>query len=205
MNRAFLLLLFIFWMHGLYSQSSSSEILSTAGETFQSTSMQIDWTLGELAIETIHHSNRQITQGFHQPNYIAPLLTLSPIVFLQGAYDCNRGLMRDDLRTISEMPFTEPYTELGFTHIGGGGEITQQAVFDIAGTNAIVDWVFLELRDKTDITSVAATRSALLKRDGVVVDIDGISPVVFNGVPQISSTLAKSDGPCRHESQVVIK
>ena len=32
--------------------------------------MQIDWTLGELAITTIQNSSQQVTQGFYQPNSI---------------------------------------------------------------------------------------------------------------------------------------
>ena len=32
--------------------------------------MQIDWTLGELTITTLQNSSQQISQGFHQPNYI---------------------------------------------------------------------------------------------------------------------------------------
>ena len=106
---------------------------------------------------------------------------LSPIIYLQGAYDSNVGLMCDELRMSPDMPLVEPYTDLGYIHVGGGGdqEGVEQSVFDITGPNAIVDWVFLELRDKTDATTVMATRSALLQRDGDVVDVDGISPVLF--------------------------
>ena len=35
---------------------------------------------------------------------------------------------------------------------------------------AIVDWVFVDLRDKADSTIVKAARPALIKRDGKVVD-----------------------------------
>lgn len=51
----------------LNAQDISPEILSTAGTTFKGNSIQIDWTLGELLIPTIENSNKQITQGFHQP------------------------------------------------------------------------------------------------------------------------------------------
>ena len=53
----------------------------------------------------------------------------------------------------------------------------------LLGSDAIVDWVFLELRDKSDATIVLATRSALLQSDGNVVDMDGISPVAFDNLP----------------------
>lgn len=67
MNKLLLLILFTVWMNNIYSQSTSPKIVSTAGETFQGTSLQIDWTLGEVAITTILNSTQQITQGFHQP------------------------------------------------------------------------------------------------------------------------------------------
>lgn len=51
-------------------QDISPKILSSSGETFQGTSMQLDWTLGELLIETIKNDSFQISQGYHQPNFI---------------------------------------------------------------------------------------------------------------------------------------
>ena len=43
-----------------------------------------------------------------------------------------------------------------------------------------MDWVFVELRDATDIRIVVATRAALLQRDGDVVDLDGVSLLAFS-------------------------
>lgn len=108
---------------------------------------------------------------------------ISVVVYLQGAYDSGAGLMRDDLRTNNLLPLSEPYTGLGYTHVGGGGETTQQTVLDITGPEAIVDWVFLELRDPSNPSMVRATRSALLQADGDVVDVDGVSPVDLAAIP----------------------
>ncbi|MEM9916909.1 MAG: GEVED domain-containing protein, partial [Bacteroidota bacterium] len=104
--------------------------------------------------------------------------------FLQGAFDVS-GLMRDDLRVAGYIPMTEPYTNLaGFTHIDGGGEMVQSNVLNVTGNDAIVDWVFLELRDKNSPSTVLHTRSALLQRDGDIVDVDGGStPVRFDMAP----------------------
>ena len=107
-------------------------------------------------------------------------LLVSPVVYLQGAYESASGLMRDDLRTNGVLPFVEPFTTLGYTHNGGGGENIAPSILDTVGVNAIVDWVFLELRDKGDPAAILATRSALLQRDGDVVDMDGTSPVTFS-------------------------
>ena len=32
-------------------------------------------------------------------------------------------------------------------HVNGGGETVDTSLFEVEGENAIVDWVFLELRD----------------------------------------------------------
>lgn len=98
--------------------------------------------------------------------------------FLEGPYD-GAGLMHDSLRASGYIPLMEPFTGLGFTHVGGGGEVTTNSVLDVTGNDAIVDWVFLELRSATDSTGTLATASALIQRDGDVVDADGISPVSF--------------------------
>jgi hypothetical protein len=60
-----------------------------------------------------------------------------------------------------------------------GTEATTAAVLSATGSNAIVDWVLLELRTGTTAATRVATRAALVQRDGDVVDVDGISPVTF--------------------------
>ncbi|HLP96314.1 MAG TPA: cadherin-like domain-containing protein [Saprospiraceae bacterium] len=109
---------------------------------------------------------------------------------LQGAlYESPDSLMRDELRVENKLPALEPYTALApsFVHVnGGGGELVGNtaSVFADKGANAIVDWVFIELRDSANLGLVVATRAALLQRDGDVVDIDGTSALVFqNSVP----------------------
>lgn len=110
--------------------------------------------------------------------------------FLEGPYKTANGLMLDGLTTRSPsfsslIPTTEPFTTLALTvtgfihHGGGGGETTTNAVLQATGNNAIVDWVFIELRAKNNPKTVLYTRSALIQRDGDVVDVDGTSPVLF--------------------------
>ena len=104
---------------------------------------------------------------------------------LEGPYDLSTGLMTDELRVLGVIPTTEPFTGYGMAHVGqGGGEIVDPIVFDVTGNDAIIDWVFLELRDAADSSLVLSTRSALLQADGDVVDIDGIFPVQFCGLPE---------------------
>ncbi|MEM6318549.1 MAG: Ig-like domain-containing protein [Bacteroidota bacterium] len=103
-------------------------------------------------------------------------------VILQGPYNATNRLMRDRLRSNDYIPLTEPYTSIpNFLHVGEGGvETIDPSVLEVTGGQAVVDWVFLELRSQESAESVVATRAALIQRDGDIVDIDGISNVKFN-------------------------
>ncbi|MEP7252008.1 MAG: hypothetical protein ABI683_06495 [Ginsengibacter sp.] len=110
-------------------------------------------------------------------------------VFLQGAYNTSTGVMSDALRTPTNLiPTSDPYRtapyNASFTHVANS--ITETAAGSVFANQAltndnIVDWVFLELRNNaTSGNAVLETRSALIQRDGDIVDIDGVSPVTFN-------------------------
>lgn len=99
-------------------------------------------------------------------------------VFLDGPFVEAAGLMKDDLRTLSLIPASDPYPALGFTPVGGA--VAQKLVpgaLAKTGPDAIVDWVWLELRSAADPAVVVAARAALLQRDGDVADLDGKSAV----------------------------
>ncbi len=106
-------------------------------------------------------------------------------VMLEGPYDSNTALMKDDLRTDSYIPSSEPFTNLGFASVNNlvsESIVNPSSVFAITGNDAIVDWIFIELRSNVEPTVVVATRAALLQRDGDVVDMDGVSPLSFANV-----------------------
>jgi len=105
---------------------------------------------------------------------------LSLKVMLDGPYDSNTQLMRDDLRAAGLVPAAEPYTALGFTQASdGGGEVMQSGATSTTGNNAIVDWVQVELRNAATPATIVATRPALVQRDGDVVGMDGLSSIAL--------------------------
>lgn len=107
-------------------------------------------------------------------------LPLDLKVMLEGPYDQVSNLMRDDLRAQGLVPLTEPYTALGFVQTGGGGgETTTAGVLATTGSGAPVDWVLVELRSSTDPSTIVATRSALVLRNGTVVGSGG-GPLSLN-------------------------
>jgi hypothetical protein len=99
-------------------------------------------------------------------------------VYLEGAsLNPNEGedkYMRDDLRKMGLLPTESPYAD--------GVTIKDITVLTTSGKSAIVDWVFVELRDGNDNTTVLSGVSALLQRDGDIVAIDGVSKLEFEGI-----------------------
>jgi len=50
-----------------YGQSISNEVITSSGETLINSTNEIDYSIGEITIETHSNSSNTITQGFHQP------------------------------------------------------------------------------------------------------------------------------------------
>jgi Leucine-rich repeat (LRR) protein len=106
-------------------------------------------------------------------------LRIQPKIYLQGAalnpIVGEENLMRDDLRVGGLIPTRSPYADM---------ISCDPTVFSVTGNDAIVDWVWVELRDASDNTMVRHASSALLQRDGDVVAVDGISPLEFSEVEE---------------------
>ncbi len=79
--------------------------------------------------------------------------------------------MLDGLRSSSLLPTTSPYIDV---------KTCTATVFNVTGTNAIIDWVWVEIRDSSDGTTVITSTSALLQANGNVVDVDGVSALTVN-------------------------
>ncbi len=123
--------------------------------------------------------------------------TLDLRVLLLGALievDTN-GLMHDELRFKGKLPVKEPFSKLNFLHHIGDiapgqtpppvvetPETVDPGLVFFTGQDAPVDWVLVELRPADAPDSIAATKAALLQRDGDVRDLDGISYVRFKHV-----------------------
>ncbi len=122
--------------------------------------------------------------------YIGSGINLSTFVYLQGAAidgtldPQGKMVMRDDLRQGALVPQSEPYSSInGFNHVGdGGGESVANNIYNQTGETALVDWLIIDLRDTLNPAQIVSTRSAIVQRDGKVVDVDGVSPVVFPSV-----------------------
>jgi hypothetical protein len=117
-----------------------------------------------------------------------PFLDLTVKAMLEGPYVVVNDMMNDGLRTGSlsgvtypMQPLAQPYTVAPFSYTGT--ETVAPAVLAVSGSNAIVDWVLIELRSFSTPGSILARRAALVQRDGDIVDVDGVSAVRFLNMP----------------------
>ncbi len=121
-------------------------------------------------------------KGVATQTIACPGIALQSKAILQGAMMGNSSnLMRDDLRKANLIPLTEPYTDLfGFEHVGAsGGELLNDDLLLVEGADAIVDWVFLELRSPLNKNFVVASAVGLVQRDGDIISNKGDSLIVF--------------------------
>ncbi|WP_298514274.1 hypothetical protein [uncultured Kordia sp.] len=100
-------------------------------------------------------------------------------VYLQGAMLQNTdGFMRTDLKDNNYISDNaSPYADA----IGMSNE-----VFSATGQDKIVDWVWIELRDATNPATIIDGKSAVLKRDGNIVEATAnntTTPVSFSQAP----------------------
>lgn len=97
--------------------------------------------------------------------------------FLEGPFGTTT--MHDSLRVRGYIPLTTPYASLGYTQTNNTRtETISASVLNVSGNAAIVDWVIVELRVQSNV--IFASRSALIRRDGKVVEMDGVSPLEFD-------------------------
>ncbi len=160
-----------------------------------------DWSsTGETHNTTTDQISAPVTAATGELTALDKFDLLNAKVFLQGAYNTTTGLMSDALRTPTNLiPLSDPYRtapySASFTHVANSGVETASAtVFNnqASANDNIVDWVFIELRNTTVSpgNTVLQTRSALVQRDGDIVDIDGVSPVTFNNVASANYVIA---------------
>jgi hypothetical protein len=156
-----------------------------------------DWTSGNSTHDAAaNRISARLTTATGEVTAMNKFLAIGARAFLQGAFRPSDGLMSDALRTPSNIiPLNDPYRTAPYsnyfshisnsiTEVAAAGVFSDQSAITSASDN-IVDWVFLQLRNTNPSpgNGIVQTRSALIQRDGDIVDIDGKSPVTFNNVP----------------------
>jgi Leucine-rich repeat (LRR) protein len=106
-----------------------------------------------------------------------PTPTIVAKLFLNHV-DTTTLLMDNYMSTLQSFPLEDPFSNMpfssNFTHKNNFTKATiSPAVLALTGNEAIVDWVFLELRTgSSGSTSVVYTKAALLQRNGNIISAD---------------------------------
>tara|TARA_R110002111_G_scaffold17626_2_gene43978 strand:+ start:1109 stop:2146 length:1038 start_codon:yes stop_codon:yes gene_type:complete len=165
MRTLFIILIILGYSNLVNSQTIEKFSIDSGGASASAGGIQILYTIGEVNVQELSAGGISVSEGFINADL---KIRINPKLFLQGPIlnPTNAGLMNDDLRVAGYIPTTSPYTDAATCDV---------SVFSVTGNDAIVDWVWVELRDKSNNTSVILSQSALLQRDGDVVDTDGVS------------------------------
>jgi type IX secretion system substrate protein len=134
MKRSFIFILIVI-PFSVFGQSIEREVIAGAGDYFESISMNISWTLGELAIETFTSDNLTLSQGFQQGDLSVtaipgPLLEFqlkvypNPVVDIliveTKKLDVFYQLIDASGKVLENGFFSSDSNELDFTSIPGG-------------------------------------------------------------------------------------
>ncbi len=96
-------------------------------------------------------------------------------VLLHGPHTLvGAGTMGTALNTTGQLPVAHPYTGLPWSYTGGE---TVSAGFFSTHTD-LVDWVLVELRTGTAAATAVDTVAALLRSDGRLMHLDGVTPLL---------------------------
>ena len=157
----------------IHAQTIEKFSIDSGGASATAGSIEVLYTIGEVAVQEFNTGTISVSEGFINTDF---RILIDPKVVLQGPIlsPDTAGLMNDDLRASSYIPTTSPYLDEASC---------EPSVFFVTGTNAIVDWVWVELRAANDNTKIINARSALLQRDGDIVDLDGTSNLVMQAAP----------------------
>lgn len=158
------------------AQSLETRAVVSGGGHGDPGGVSLSWSIGQPCSNTYVAAAQAITCGVQQP--VRFTLTLAVTALLGGPYDDATDLMHDSLRVLHDVPLVEPYSAAGLAPVGPQeGSALRPMALDVSGNDALVDWVYIELRDPVDPGVIMAARPAMLQRDGDVVDVDGVSPV----------------------------
>ncbi len=156
----------------------TSSVIGGGATTAQSTNFSLQGTVGQPVAGSSSQNNTTVLSGFwHTTGSVSFPLFADVRAFLQGAYN-GAGAMSTLLNS-DYLPLSNPYSapELsGLPLFYPGTESLDSLNEDVA------DWVVLELRSDTLSSSAVASRAALILDDGSIVDLDGQSPVRFDGI-----------------------
>ena len=94
-------------------------------------------------------------------------------VFLEGYFNDATSMMNTDLWTRNLLPLTQPFNTAPFNYTG-----TESVT---SFPSDVVDWILVELRDPNDMDHIITQQAFLLRKDGMLIGLDGSEELYFSG------------------------
>ncbi|MGH1364172.1 MAG: beta strand repeat-containing protein [Calditrichia bacterium] len=156
----------ISFINGFFpSLGQTFEVLNynTRSDTFQTINTP---SFGDIPIFAVEYQSDKLLLTTINDSKIS----VNMKAYLQGAY-IGGGQMSTSLRDQGLVPVTQPYNTAPWNY--DGAEQVTTVPTDV------VDWVLFEIRTST--TDVLVRRAAFLKKDGSIVELDGVSAICLPG------------------------
>ena len=90
-RKFFVLALWISMSTLIHAQQTDPSVIAPAGATDAGSVLTLDWTLGELAIQSLEVTNVLVTEGFQQPTLLVETVTETTGLFFNGKINVRVG------------------------------------------------------------------------------------------------------------------
>jgi hypothetical protein len=162
----------VYFPIAVFAQSLERAVIASSANASTSSNIYLTASVGQNITPTMTSASNMLSQGFQQPE---PHFTKIKVkVLLSGPYNAATGLMHDSLRSKNLIPTQEPYSNAPYntyvTQVASGKENLNTALLATTGANAVVDWVIVQFRKATDSTKIVASKVALLKANGNLIE-----------------------------------
>jgi hypothetical protein len=111
--------------------------------------------------------------------YLGPCGIVDVRVILQGPYNAVTGKMNTTLNNAGNLPLNQTFNKAPWNYMGS------EHVSSFP--DSIVDWVLVELRDKTNNTLTLERKAGLLSKSGMVLQTDMTTGLHFNEAESLDS------------------
>ena len=126
-------------------------------------------------LDLIDNANIVPANCYYTPQPPIVCACLHVKIYLEGYFDIATGEMHGDLLTANLLPTAQPFNIAPFNYAGAETVITFPS--------DTTDWVLVQLRDSEDISTIIGTKAALIKKDGLLMEVDGTPGISFPGIP----------------------
>ncbi len=132
---------------------------------------KMDFSLSESCVSSI---NEMVAfNGCDSATETPPQNHTKIKILLEGFLNTTTSIMNTELASSNLLPLTQPFNTEPFNYTGT--ESVETLPVDV------VDWILVELRDPNDIDLIITQQAFFLRKDGMLIGLDGSEELYFSG------------------------